>query len=402
MNKQQLIDIGQEHIANLMDENKLLNEKIEKIDFKQILNLYKEAQINKESEDKIIERIKYTEKDKLKKQEYEHLEDIGSKIISDGKYAVVTMAGGQGTRLGHNGPKGTYKISLNSGDKYLFEIVIESLKKANQKYNTVIPWYIMTSKENNDQTVQFLEQHNFFGYPSDSIMFFKQGELPLIDKQGKLILQENGCIKEASDGNGGIYEAMIKNGVLDNMHKKGIEWVMVGGIDNILLNIADPAFIGLTVSENNIIGSKSVVRSSPKEKVGVFCKINGRPGIIEYIELPEKMAEETDANGNYIYGDVNILNHLFNIKALEKIGEAKLPYHAAIKKSPYLNENGEYIIPDESNAYKFESFIFDAFKQFDDMTIFRVKRNEEFAPIKNAEGADSPETARELYNNLNK
>lgn len=402
MNKQQLIDIGQEHIANLIDENKLLSEQIQRIDFKQILDLYREAQIHKENEDKTIEKIKYTEKDKLTQMEYEHLESIGSRIIREGKYAVVTMAGGQGTRLGHNGPKGTYKINLNCGDKYLFEIVIESLKKANKKYNTIIPWYIMTSKENNDQTAQFLEQHNFFGYPSESIMLFKQGELPLIDKNGKIILQENGCIKEASDGNGGIYEAMVKNGILDNMKQKGIEWVMVGGIDNILLNIADPVFIGLTFSEGNMIGSKSVVRSSPKEKVGVFCKINGRPGIIEYIELPEKMAEETDANGNYIYGDVNILNHLYSIKALEKIGEAKLPYHAAIKKTSYLNDNGEFITPEEPNAYKFESFIFDAFRTFDNMSLFRVKRNEEFAPIKNAEGADSPETARELYNNLNK
>lgn len=399
INEEELITIGQEHIAKRLKENLELQEQIKNIDFEQIMELYEKTKITPEIEEKNIESISYTEKEKLEEEKYNQLDAIGSEIIKNGQYAVVTMAGGQGTRLGHNGPKGTYKINLITGDKYLFEIVVDLLKKANEKYNTIIPWYIMTSRENNDQTLSFLEEHNYFGYPKDSVKLFKQGELPLIDKTGKIILQENGLIKEAADGNGGIYEAINKNGILDDMKQKGIKWVMIGGIDNILLNIVDPILIGLTKIEENLLGSKSVVKAYPKEKVGVFCRMNGKPKVIEYIELPEDMACETDENGNLVYGDVNILNHIFNISVLEDLAEVKLPYHTALKKSNYLNEEGKYIEPDEPNAYKFEAFIFDAFERYDGMSILRVKREDEFAPVKNAEGVDSPETARNLYNN---
>lgn len=399
INEEELITIGQEHIAKRLKENLELQEQIKNIDFEQIMELYEKTKITPEIEEKKIESIFYTEKEKLEEEKYNQLDAIGSEIIKNGQYAVVTMAGGQGTRLGHNGPKGTYKINLITGDKYLFEIVVDSLKKANEKYNTIIPWYIMTSRENNDQTLSFLEEHNYFGYPKDSVKLFKQGELPLIDKTGKIILQENGLIKEAADGNGGIYEAINKNGILDDMKQKGIKWVMIGGIDNILLNIVDPILIGLTKIEENLLGSKSVVKAYPKERVGVFCRMNGKPKVIEYIELPEDMACETDENGNLVYGDVNILNHIFNISVLEDLAEVKLPYHTALKKSNYLNEEGKYIEPDEPNAYKFEAFIFDAFERYDGMSILRVKREDEFAPVKNAEGVDSPETARNLYNN---
>ena len=399
INEEELIKIGQDHIAKRLKGNIELQEQIKHIDFEQIIKLYEKTKIKPEIEEKNIESIPYTEKDKLEEVKYNELNAMGSEIIRNGQYAVVTMAGGQGTRLGHNGPKGTYKINLVTGDKYLFEIIVDSLKKANEKYNTIIPWYIMTSRENNDQTLSFLEEHNYFGYPKDSVKLFKQGELPLIDKTGKIILQENGLIKEAADGNGGIYEAINKNGILEDMKQKGIKWVMIGGIDNILLNIVDPILIGLTKSEGNIIGSKSVVKAYPKEKVGVFCRINGKPKVIEYVELPEDMACEADENGNLVYGDVNILNHLFNISVLEDLAEVKLPYHTALKKSNYLNEDGKCIEPDEPNAYKFEAFIFDAFERYNGMSILRVKREDEFAPVKNAEGVDSPETARNLYNN---
>ena len=257
----------------------------------------------------------------------------------------------------------------------------------------------MTSRENNNQTQKFLEEHSYFGYPSEKVKLFMQGELPLIDTNGKILLDKNGCIKEASDGNGGIYEAINKNGVLQDMKQKGIEWIFIGGIDNILLNISDPILIGLTVKQRNLIASKSVVKSNPKERVGVFGRVNGKPKVIEYTELPEKMAEETDANGNLIFGDANILNHLLNIKVLENLANVKLPYHIALKKAGYLDEHNNYIEPTEPNAYKFEAFIFDAFERYEDMSVLRVKREDEFAPIKNAEGADSPETAKKLYNN---
>lgn len=329
---------------------------------------------------------------------FKEYKQIGVDIIKNNKYAVITMAGGQGTRLGHKGPKGTFCINTVNGEKYLFQIIVESLEKANKKYDVIIPWYIMTSEENNDQTIQFLEENNYFGYPKEKVKFFKQGKVPMIKTNGNLIIDKNKLIKEASDGNGSIYKSLKNAKLLDEMKANGIEWVFVGGVDNILLKIVDPILTGLTISEKNLISSKSVVKKNAKERVGVFCKLNGVPKVIEYTELPEQMAEETDKSGDLMYGEVNILSHLFNIKALEKLAEQRLPYHTAFKKSNYLNEDGEFIEVSDPNAYKFESYIFDGFSFFDDMSILRVNRENEFAPIKNKEGSDSPETAIQLYN----
>ena len=200
----------------------------------------------------------------------------------------------------------------------------------------------------------------------------------------------------------GIYEAMFQNGILQDMKQKGVEWIFVSNVDNILSNFVDPLLLGITVKQNNVIAAKSVAKTNPKEKVGVFCKMNGKAKVIEYIDLPEEMAEERDENGELVYGEVNIANYLFHRSVLEELEDSKLPYHAAHKKSGYLTEKGEYVEPNEPNAYKFESFIFDAFVRYDNMTVLRVKREEEFAPVKNKEGNDSPETATELYNNIMK
>lgn len=260
----------------------------------------------------------------------------------------------------------------------------------------------MTSKENNEQTITFLEQNNYFGYNKQYIKFFVQGELPLLTEDGKLILNEKREIKEAANGNGGVYSSMQKGGIIDDMEAKGIEWIFIGGIDNVLSNMVDSTLLGLTIKENNQIASKSVVKTNPKEKVGVFCKINGKPKVIEYTELPKEMAEERDENGELKYGEVNILSHLYNINVLKNVAKVNLPYHIAFKKSEYLSIDGQYIQPKEPNAFKFEAFIFDAFERYDNMTILRVKREEEFAPVKNKEGNDSPKTATVLYNNMYK
>ena len=361
-------------------------------------SLYESTKEEKCIEEKKIEHIPYTDKTKLTKEEQLSLFEIGEQVIKQGHYAVITMAGGQGTRLGHNGPKGTYALDTINGKKYIFEIIIDRLKKAEKQYNVTIPWYVMTSKENHQDTILFLEKNNYFGYNKDKIKFFKQGELPLIDTQGKIILDENAKIKEAADGNGGIYEALSKSGMLQELKQNQIEWIFISGIDNILSNFVDPILLGLTIKENNVIASKSVAKANPQEKVGVFCKMNGKPKIIEYIDLPEEMAEELDENGELMYGEVNIGTYLYNRSVLENLANAKLPYHAAFKKSGYLNANGKFIEPDEPNVFKFETFIFDAFTRYDDMTIMRVKREDEFAPVKNRTGNDSPETAVKLYN----
>ena len=393
---------NQGHIIKLL---KTLNEKqqselidqIEKIDFQQITELYNNTKREIQFKESKIEPLKYLDKKNLSEEQKRSFDEIGESIVKEGKYAVVTMAGGQGTRLGHSGPKGTFKLDVYGKGKYLFEILTENLKEANQKYGVTIPWYIMTSKENNKETVDFLEKNNYFGYDKSYVTIFKQGELPLMDKDGKLLIGKDFKIKEASDGNGGTYSSLRTSGALADMKERGIKWVFIGGVDNVLLKMVDITLLGMAKKQNVQIASKSVVKNDPHEKVGVFCRINGHPKVIEYAELPEKMAEETDENGELKFGESHIMCNLYTIEAIEKISTEVLMYHSAFKKNSYIDENGKEIVPTEPNSYKFESFIFDAFELFDDIAILRGKREDDFAPVKNKEGVDSPKTAKELY-----
>lgn len=335
---------SQEHLMEYLpylteEEQKKLEQQVEAIDFEQLQHLYELTKQEQNVEEKNISHIPYVDKAKLDEQRKRELEAIGKKVISSGKYAVITMAGGQGTRLGHSGPKGTYCLNTINGPKYIFEIMIDTLKKAQKEYQINLPWYIMTSKENHEDTISFFEEKKYFGYEKDKIKFFKQGELPLLNTDGEVILNQEKEIKEAADGNGGIYEAIIRNGILEDLKNSGIEWIFVNGIDNILSNFVDPLLVGLTIEQNHKIASKSVSKAYPKEKVGVFCKMNGKPKVIEYIELPEEMAEERDGNGELLYGEVNIVTHLFHRSVLENLADVKLPYHIAFKKSGYLNKN---------------------------------------------------------------
>ena len=397
-----LASYGQSHILNFFEElntdeqNALLNQ-IESIDFSLAEKLYKEKDDACNKKD-IIEPLEYIDKLKLTNDEIEHYIALGEQAIRNGELGFATLAGGQGTRLGHSGPKGTFKLGINP-DKSLFEIMCDSLKRAKSKYNVYIPWYIMTSRENNDETITFFEENNYFGYPKEMISFFKQQELPMLSTDGKMLMETKGKIKEAADGHGGIFGAMHKNGIVGYIEQKGIKWIFVGGIDNVLLKMVDPLFMGLAIEKNVKIAGKSIVKANPEEKVGVFCRRNGKPSVVEYTEITEEMAYETDSSGELLYGESHILCNLFNIEAIKKIENEKLPYHTAFKKSNYINALGQIVNSLEPNAYKFETFIFDAFNKFEDMLIFRVLREEEFAPIKNKEGVDSPQTARELYTN---
>ena len=393
---------NQEHIINLLNklegkQKEELIEQINKIDFRQIMELYENTKKEIEIKENKIEAINYLDKEKLTKNEKDTFDELGEKVIVSGKYAVVTMAGGQGTRLGHTGPKGTFKLDVYGKGKYLFEILAENLKEANKKYNTIIPWYIMTSKENNDQTQEFLEKNNYFGYDKNNVMLFEQGELPLVDTEGKMLIGKNLKIKEASDGNGGVFTSLRKTGMLADMKERGVNWIFIGGVDNAILKMADVTLLGMAIHKNVQIASKSVVKANPHERVGVFCKINGHPKVIEYSELPEKMAEEVDENGELKYGESHIMCNLFTIEAIEKISKEPLIYHSAFKKNSYINEDGKEIIPTEPNSYKFEAFIFDGFELFDDIAILRGKREDDFAPVKNKEGVERPKTAKELY-----
>lgn len=255
----------------------------------------------------------------------------------------------------------------------------------------------MTSKENHQETYEFLEKNNYFGYPKKQVILFTQGELPLVDIEGKLLIGKDYKIKEASDGNGGVFSSLRLTGALADMKEKGIKWIFIGGVDNAILKMVDIILIGMAVDKNVQIASKSVVKANPHERVGVFCRMNNHPKVIEYSELPEKMAEEIDENGELRYGESHIMCNLFSIDAIEKVSKEPLMYHSAFKKNSYIDEQGKEIIPEEANSYKFESFIFDAFEFFDDIAILRGKREDDFAPVKNKDGEDSPKTAKELY-----
>ncbi len=394
---------GQEHLLNHYEtlddahKQKLLDE-IKSIDFELINSLYQNAEKTQDNEGDVITPIDYLDKYKLNDQ-YKYYENLGKKAIKEGKLAVVTMAGGQGTRLGHNGPKGTYDIGLDS-HKSLFELLCDGIKEEAKKYDVTIPWFIMTSRENNKETVDFFEKHKYFGYQKDkNLFFFIQGELPMVDTEGKILIGEDGLIKLAADGHGGIYESLVKTGMTKKMREMGVEWVFIGGVDNCLVKMVDPVLMGVAIDKNVTVACKSVVKANPQEKVGVFCKRNGKPNVIEYTEITDEMAEARDEDGELLYGESHILCNLFSVGAIERMGAEPLPYHVAFKKASYLDKDGKIVKPDSPNAYKFEAFLFDAFGEVDEMAVLRVKREEEFAPVKNADsaGVDCPKTAKELY-----
>lgn len=394
---------GQEHLLNHyneLDEKKkeiLLNQ-IRNIDFELVNKLYDSTKEQKVNTNDKITPINYLDKYKLNDQ-YKYYESIGKKAIKEGKLAAVTMAGGQGTRLGHSGPKGTYDIGLDS-HKSLFELLSDNLKEEGKKYGVVIPWFIMTSRENNKDTVEFFEKHKCFGYQKNkNLFFFEQGELPMMDTEGKILIGEDGLIKLAADGHGGIYESLVKTNMTKKMRELGVEWVFIGGVDNCLAKMVDPVLMGIAIDKKVTVACKSVVKANPHEKVGVFCRRNGKPNVIEYSEITDEMAEATDEDGELLYGESHILCNLFSIDAIERMGAEPLPYHVAFKKAKYIDKDGKLVEPDSPNAYKFEAFLFDAFGEVDDMAVLRVKREEEFAPVKNSDekGVDCPKTARELY-----
>lgn len=395
---------GQEHLLNgyiNLDETKQkkLLEQLNKIDFNLINCLYENTKKEIDLGNSKIEPIECYDKYKLN-EEYKELESIGEKAIREGQLAVVTMAGGQGTRLGHSGPKGTYDIGLGS-HKSLFELLSDSIKESERKYNVSIPWFIMTSEENNEETVEFFGKNKFFGFEKNkTIYFFTQGQLPMVDTEGKILIGEDGLVKEAADGHGGIFESLVKSKMTDEMRKMGIKWVFVGGVDNCLAKMVDPVFLGIGINKNVTAVGKSIVKANPQEKVGVFCKKDGKPYVIEYSEISKEMAEEVDENGELKFGESHILCNLFALDSIERMGRTPLPYHSAFKKAKYIDKDGNLVEPTSPNAYKFEAFLFDAFGELDNMIVLRGKREEEFAPVKNMNGVDSPETARELYENF--
>ena len=273
-----LEEYNQEHILryfndlNEKEKQELINQ-ILKIDFDKMDKLYKGTLVKKYVNQEIVTPINCTDKEKLDFDQKQELRTLGENILKNNQYAIVTMAGGQGTRLGFNGPKGTFKLDIGKKGKYIFEILAETLKKSKEQYNVLPYWYIMTSEQNHNQTVSFFKEHDYFGYEEEKINFFRQGELPLLSPEGKMIFdEETKKIKTASDGNGSVYTSLQREKMIEDMKDKNIKWVYISGVDNIMVKPIDPVFIGLTISNNEEGASKSVIKKYPEERVGAFCK----------------------------------------------------------------------------------------------------------------------------------
>lgn len=321
----------------------------------------------------------------------------GEAVIRNGELGVITVAGGQGTRLGWSGPKGTFPATPVTG-KSLFQVIAEQLVFASQKYGVTIPWYIMTSRENDEVTRSFLLDNNCFGLKRTDIFIFTQGEIPAVDANGKMLLANKNEVAMNPDGHGGVVAAMNKSGALAEMVSRGVKHLSYVQVDNPLAHVIDPNFIGLHVSKESSAEatSKCVAKTSPEERVGVFCKVNGKTTIVEYSDLPQDKASETDKDGNLVFNGGSIAMHLLSTKFLQRIAD-NLPWHKQHKKVPHLSlSSGQVVEPEEPNAYKFERFVFDVLPLAKNSLVVQTNREEEFAPIKNAIGVDSPESSQLL------
>ncbi|MBQ3030525.1 MAG: UDPGP type 1 family protein [Agathobacter sp.] len=325
----------------------------------------------------------------------EEFKEIGLQAIRECKVGAILLAGGQGTRLGFDKAKGMYNIGVNK-DLYIFEQLIRNLQKVTDEAGAFVPLYIMTSDKNDAQTREFFAEHDYFGYNKDFVKFFVQEMVPAVDFDGNVLVEAEDSLAMSPNGNGGWFSSLVKAGLGEDMKAKGVEWLNVFAVDNVLQQIADPVFVGATLQSGCVSGAKVVRKCDPYERVGALCLEDGKPSIIEYYELTPEMAEATNEAGSLLYGFGVILNYLFSVDKLFDIVEKQMPLHIVEKKVPYIDEDGNFVKPETPNAYKFETLILDMVYMMDDCLSFEVDREKEFAPVKNATGVDSVESAREL------
>ncbi len=369
-------------------EKEKFHKQLNKLNFDFILN---SILSNKQGNISPINVLKTNEIEKNKDSYYK----VGINALKEGKIAMVSLAGGMGTRLGSNSPKGTYNVGITR-DLYIFECQITQLLKIVKECGNWIYLFIMTSEKNHDETVSFLKDKNYFGYNEKYIIFFNQEMSPTTDFEGNVLMENNYTISTSPNGNGGWYSSMIKEGLMDILEQNNIEYLNVYSIDNVLQKMADPYFIGATILNNVDCGAKVIKKAYPDEKLGVICLENNHPSITEYYELTDELRNSKDEEGNYKYDYGVILNYLFKKASLDKIATVGFPVHKVAKKIPYINDNGNLIEPSEPNGYKYETLILDMIKLLDTCLPYEVIREKEFAPIKNLHGVDSVDTAREL------
>ncbi|MDF2960813.1 MAG: UDP-N-acetylglucosamine pyrophosphorylase [Paenibacillus sp.] len=370
------------------------------MDFNKINNLVKHRPAAAEQDDDISE-IQAWDWEAFNSQEQQYFTQKGWELLRHGKVGALVVAGGQGSRLGHEGPKGTYDIGLPS-HKSLFQLQAERLMNLSKRAGHPIPWYIMTSPENHAETVRFFNNHEYFGYAQEDCFFFEQAVMPAVDPQGKILLAATDTVSLAPSGNGDCFAALKRTGALTDLKRRGVEWLFYYNVDNALIKVADPVFLGVAAHYNNPVATKVIEKANPEEKVGVVCLKHGRPAVVEYTELPDCLKHEKDQDGKLKFRLANLSIQLFRVDFIERHAETELPFHIAHKKIPYIDSQGAFVIPDKPNAYKFERHHFDFFPLADHLTVLLMKREAEFAPVKNKDGEDSPHTARQMLFDLHR
>lgn len=394
--KVKLAGAGQEHLLQYFDEldeaqqTGLLNQ-IEALDLS-LLDLIKDG-VKEVPKGKLaplgavtLDEIK-EKKDTYKKR--------GLEAIRQCQVGAVLLAGGQGTRLGLDKPKGMLNVGIHK-ELYLFEQLVNNLMEVVKEADAWVPLFVMTSEKNNADTVAFFKEKDYFGYNKDYVFFFVQEMAPSVGYDGKILMEAKDRLSTSPNGNGGWFSSLVKAGLLDKINELGVEFLNVFAVDNVLQKMADPVFVGATLEAGAVCGSKVVAKADPNERVGVLCLEDGRPSIVEYYEMTDEIIHSRDDKGNLLYNYGVILNYLFDVKTLTDILNRSMPTHVVEKKIPYINEKAELVKPQEPNGYKFETLVLDMIHMMDNCLSFEVEREHEFAPIKNATGVDSLESARKL------
>lgn len=332
------------------------------------------------------------------KAKADHARKVGEDAISAGRLAAFLVAGGQGTRLGFDGPKGCYPLGPCT-EKTLFQWHAEQILALANRHNTTIPWYIMTSRANHQATIDYFEANNYLGFDKNDVMFFQQAMVPSISEQGKLILADRCHLALNPDGHGGSLSALVKSGAIDDMKTRGVDTISYFQVDNPLVTICDPVFAGYHLQAKAQMSSKILDKAYPEEKVGHICLCNGKLTVIEYSDMPTDLMNARDEDGRLVYWAGSIAIHMLSVDFVERIGgQAQLPWHVARKKIPFFDGN-DIVTPESPNGIKFETFVFDALPMTQSSITMEVARDEEFAPVKNKEGTDSAESCRQLLSN---
>jgi UDP-N-acetylglucosamine/UDP-N-acetylgalactosamine diphosphorylase len=407
-----LIKYGQDHLLAFWDEldNEgkigLLNQ-IERLDFSRI-KVWVDQYVRNASPRIIPEDLEppayYPTKpaDAEQERKYDEAVALGESIISKGKVAAFVVAGGQGTRLGFDGPKGNFPITPVK-NKTLFRLFAESIMAVSRKYGVNLKWYVMASPLNYARTLGVFEENNYYGLDQSNVFLFKQGTLPGFDFEGRVLLKNKEEVVFLPDGHGGSLKALYESGAMEDMRKRGIEYISYFQVDNPLVNIFDPLFIGLHAIDGSEMSSKALIKTGPGEKVGNFCMIDGKLNVIEYSDLPDELAEKRNPDGSLVFQFGSIAIHIIDVDFIERLNLnpdlSGLPLHRAIKKIDCIDGKGRHpdlSEPSEPNGVKLETFVFDALPLAGKTIILQTVRSEEFAPVKNAFGEKSADASRKM------